>query len=89
MDRPEAKNSIGKEMLRGLQHTLEAISRDSSANVMLLRSSVPRVFCAGADLKVRERLHFYYVLIVGVFTLLTYYTCFEHGHKSIKFVKYS
>ncbi|XP_060674558.1 probable enoyl-CoA hydratase 2, mitochondrial isoform X2 [Ziziphus jujuba] len=51
LDRPEAKNAIGKEMLRGFQHTLEAIGRDSSANVMLLRSSVPRVFCAGADLK--------------------------------------
>lgn len=52
LDRPEAKNAIGRETLRGLQHTLEAISRDSSANVMLLRSSVPKVFCAGADLKV-------------------------------------
>ncbi|KAF3448272.1 hypothetical protein FNV43_RR08985 [Rhamnella rubrinervis] len=54
LDRPEAKNAIGKEMLRGLQHTLEAISRDSFANVMLLRSPVPRVFCSGADLKERK-----------------------------------
>lgn len=58
LDRPEVKNAIGKETLRGLQHTLEAISRDSSANVMLLRSSVPKVFCAGADLKVRVKTSF-------------------------------
>ncbi|KAH7514234.1 hypothetical protein FEM48_Zijuj11G0067100 [Ziziphus jujuba var. spinosa] len=57
LDRPEAKNAIGKEMLRGFQHTLEAIGRDSSANVMLLRSSVPRVFCAGADLKERKTMN--------------------------------
>lgn len=52
LDRPEAKNAIGKDVLRGLQKTLEAINRDSSANVMVIRSLVPKVFCAGADLKV-------------------------------------
>nr|CAN67293.1 hypothetical protein VITISV_040599 [Vitis vinifera] len=51
LDRPEAKNAIGKEMLRGLQNIFEAINRDASANVVMLSSSVPRVFCAGADLK--------------------------------------
>ncbi|OVA10595.1 Crotonase superfamily [Macleaya cordata] len=54
LDRPEAKNAIGKDMLRGLQHTLEAINEDSSANVVMICSSVPRVFCAGADLKERR-----------------------------------
>ena len=53
LDRPEAKNAIGKEMLRGLQNIFEAINRDASANVVMLSSSVPRVFCAGADLKVK------------------------------------
>lgn len=52
LDRPEAKNAIGKEMLRGLQNAFEDINRDASANVVMIRSSVPRVFCAGADLKV-------------------------------------
>lgn len=52
MERPGAKNAIGKDMLRGLQGTFEAIKRDPSANVVLICSSVPRVFCAGADLKV-------------------------------------
>lgn len=53
LDRPEAKNAIGKEMLRGLQNCFEAVYRDSSVNVMMISSSVPRVFCAGADLKVQ------------------------------------
>ncbi|XP_072961568.1 probable enoyl-CoA hydratase 2, mitochondrial isoform X1 [Typha angustifolia] len=54
LDRPEAKNAIGKEMLKGLQRSLEAIDRDSSANVVIVSSAVPKVFCAGADLKERR-----------------------------------
>ncbi|KAL8196156.1 hypothetical protein R6Q57_025156 [Mikania cordata] len=53
MDRPEAKNALGKDMLRGLLNTFEAISTDSAANVLLICSSVSKVFCAGADLKER------------------------------------
>ncbi|KAK9059185.1 hypothetical protein SSX86_021804 [Deinandra increscens subsp. villosa] len=51
MDRPEAKNALGKEMLRGLLNSFEAISTDSAANVLMICSSVSKVFCAGADLK--------------------------------------
>ncbi|XP_068318218.1 probable enoyl-CoA hydratase 2, mitochondrial [Pyrus communis] len=54
LERPEVRNAIGKDMLRGLQNTFEAVSKDSSANVLLIRSKVPKVFCAGADLKERK-----------------------------------
>lgn len=54
LDRPEAKNAIGKDMLRGLQHNFEAIQKDRSAKVVMIRSSVPKVFCSGADLKERK-----------------------------------
>ncbi|GMH28922.1 hypothetical protein Nepgr_030765 [Nepenthes gracilis] len=54
LDRPGAKNAIGKDMLKGLQHSFETVNRDPSANVMMLCSSVPKVFCAGADLKERK-----------------------------------
>ncbi|KAK2989699.1 hypothetical protein RJ640_012920 [Escallonia rubra] len=54
--RPEAKNAIGNDMLRGLQHSFEAINKDSSAKVLMINSSVPRVFCAGADLKERKKM---------------------------------
>ncbi|KAK1327049.1 Peroxisomal fatty acid beta-oxidation multifunctional protein AIM1 [Acorus calamus] len=54
LDRPGAKNAIGKEMLKGLKEAIEMISSDSSANVLMIQSSVPKVFCAGADLKERK-----------------------------------
>ncbi|KDP39925.1 hypothetical protein JCGZ_03456 [Jatropha curcas] len=54
LDRAGAKNAIGKEMLRGLQYTFETISKDDSASVVMICSSVPKVFCAGADLKERK-----------------------------------
>uniref|UniRef100_A0A7N0RD46 Enoyl-CoA hydratase n=1 Tax=Kalanchoe fedtschenkoi TaxID=63787 RepID=A0A7N0RD46_KALFE len=57
LERPEAKNAIGKEMLRGLRHHLGLISEDASANVVLLTSCVPKVFCAGADLKERREMN--------------------------------
>ncbi|MFS7924281.1 putative methylglutaconyl-CoA hydratase [Helianthus anomalus] len=53
MERPEAKNALGKDMLRGLLNSFEAISTDPTANVLMICSSVSRVFCAGADLKER------------------------------------
>ncbi|KAL7154635.1 hypothetical protein ABFS83_03G014500 [Erythranthe nasuta] len=40
-------------MLRGLQHTFEAVYKDHTAKVLMINSLVPRVFCAGADLKER------------------------------------
>ncbi|KAH0448235.1 hypothetical protein IEQ34_022035 [Dendrobium chrysotoxum] len=51
LERAEAKNAISKEMLRGLQNAIVEIDNDSSAKVVLVSSSIPRVFCAGADLK--------------------------------------
>lgn len=56
LDRPEAKNAIGNDMLEGLQYTFEAVSRDRSANVLMICSSVNKVFCAGADLKERKKM---------------------------------
>ncbi|GAB2224513.1 hypothetical protein Droror1_Dr00005274 [Drosera rotundifolia] len=54
LDRPKAKNAIGKDMLSGLQRSLEMVNKDATANVMMICSSVPDVFCAGADLKERK-----------------------------------
>jgi enoyl-CoA hydratase/carnithine racemase len=52
LERAEAKNAIGKDMLQGLRSAIEEVEADAAANVVLVASSVPRVFCAGADLKV-------------------------------------
>ncbi|CAL5056800.1 unnamed protein product [Urochloa decumbens] len=54
LERPEAKNAIGKEMLHGLRNAIEEVEADAAANVVLVSSSVPKVFCAGADLKERR-----------------------------------
>ncbi|XP_010449715.1 PREDICTED: probable enoyl-CoA hydratase 2, mitochondrial [Camelina sativa] len=54
LDRPVAKNAINNEMLKSLQNTFESIHQDSSAKVVMIKSLVPGVFCAGADLKERR-----------------------------------
>uniref|UniRef100_A0A0A9DF75 Methylglutaconyl-CoA hydratase n=1 Tax=Arundo donax TaxID=35708 RepID=A0A0A9DF75_ARUDO len=54
LERPEAKNAIGKEMLQGLRSAIKKVEADATANVVLVSSSVPKVFCAGADLKERR-----------------------------------
>ncbi|CAI0417632.1 unnamed protein product [Linum tenue] len=56
LHRPETKNAIGNEMLRGLRHTFETLEMDDEANVVMISSSVPKAFCAGADLKERKEM---------------------------------
>ncbi|KAM2845824.1 hypothetical protein COP1_028229 [Malus domestica] len=51
LERLEVRNAIGKDTLRVLQNTFEAVSEDSSANVLLISSKVPKMYCAVADLK--------------------------------------
>lgn len=75
LDRPNAKNAIGKDMLRGLQHSFETLSRDLFAKVMMINSSVPKVFCAGADLKERRTMspveaHSFVNTLRSTFTIL-------------------
>ncbi|VAI59092.1 unnamed protein product [Triticum turgidum subsp. durum] len=41
-------------MLKGLRSAMDKVKADSTANVVLVASSVPKVFCAGADLKERR-----------------------------------
>eukprot|EP01018_Ginkgo_biloba_P039538 Gb_04436 [translate_table: standard] len=56
LDRPGAMNAIGSEALKCLQRILETVKGDSSVRVVMLRSGVHGVFCAGADLKERRRM---------------------------------
>ena len=77
LERPGAKNAIGRDMLRGLQQTFDAIEKDHSANVVMICSSVPKVFCAGADLKVNINevisLGFLEMKIKGLFEYRLFY----------------
>ncbi|GMJ06092.1 hypothetical protein like AT4G16800 [Hibiscus trionum] len=75
LDRPEAKNAIGNDMLRGLRRAFEDIGQDSSARVVMISSSVPKVFCAGADLKERKKMtasevHSYVNYLRSTFSLI-------------------
>ena len=56
-NRAEAKNSLSKNLLRNLQEALEQIRYDTTTRAVVLRSLVPGIFCAGADLKERVKMH--------------------------------
>lgn len=53
MDRPEARNALGRQFMAEFRQALEQIRFDSKVRVVVLQSVVPKVFCAGADLKER------------------------------------
>lgn len=55
-NRPAAKNAISKNLLKEIKEAVDSIRHDSSVRVVLLRSLVPGVFCAGADLKERAKM---------------------------------
>ncbi|GLG95223.1 Methylglutaconyl-CoA hydratase, mitochondrial [Gryllus bimaculatus] len=56
LNRPAAKNAIGKTLLSDLTRALEEIRFNQSARVVIIRSLVPKIFCAGADLKERAKM---------------------------------
>uniref|UniRef100_A0AAV1V4V8 Enoyl-CoA hydratase n=1 Tax=Peronospora matthiolae TaxID=2874970 RepID=A0AAV1V4V8_9STRA len=56
MDRPDARNALGRQFMAEFRQALEQVRFDSSVRVVVVRSAVPRVFCAGADLKERLRM---------------------------------
>jgi len=54
INRPAAKNSLSKNLMRLFENHIETLSNDTEARAVVLRSVVPKVFCAGADLKERK-----------------------------------
>ncbi|KAK2184925.1 hypothetical protein NP493_249g11077 [Ridgeia piscesae] len=54
--RPQAKNSISKGLRNQFRGILKMLKSDNDVRVMILRSAVPGVFCAGADLKERAKM---------------------------------
>ncbi|KDO35017.1 hypothetical protein SPRG_01080 [Saprolegnia parasitica CBS 223.65] len=53
MSRPAARNALGQQMMREMRAAMDSVRFDTSVRVVVLQSTVPRVFCAGADLKER------------------------------------
>lgn len=51
--RAEARNAIGRQLLRELQEAINILRQERTTRCLVIRSAVPGVFCAGADLKER------------------------------------
>ena len=51
--REEGKNSFSKQMLDEFIENTELLSKNDNIRALILQSKVPKVFCAGADLKER------------------------------------
>ncbi|KAM6173629.1 enoyl-CoA hydratase domain-containing protein 2, mitochondrial isoform 2-T2 [Erethizon dorsatum] len=64
MNRPRARNALGYVFVSELQDALAQLREDQHVRVLLFRSAVKGVFCAGADLKEREQMS---AVEVGVF----------------------
>ena len=54
LNRPATKNALGRTMMQEFADALAAVRFDTSVRAVIVRSSVPGVFCAGADLKERS-----------------------------------
>ncbi|KAI0721462.1 ClpP/crotonase-like domain-containing protein [Fomitopsis betulina] len=50
LNRPHAKNAISLRLLKEFRECLEMVQFDTSVRVLVVRSSAPGSFCAGADL---------------------------------------
>lgn len=52
MNRPRRRNALGKQLIDEFQQAIS--DHNSSARCVILQSSTPGMFCAGADLKERS-----------------------------------
>jgi methylglutaconyl-CoA hydratase len=52
-NRPKQKNALSAGLVEQIKSALQKVTFDAEARVVVLRSLVPGVFCAGADLKER------------------------------------
>ncbi|XP_063701748.1 methylglutaconyl-CoA hydratase, mitochondrial [Culicoides brevitarsis] len=56
LNRAKAKNSFSVSLVKDLRSHIDSLAHDNKVRVLVLRSLVPGVFCAGADLKERATL---------------------------------
>lgn len=56
LNRPATKNALGKLMMDEFRAALESVRYDTGVRAVIVKSAVPRVFCAGADLKERAQM---------------------------------
>eukprot|EP00349_Pseudokeronopsis_sp_Brazil_P005267 CAMPEP_0202974208 /NCGR_PEP_ID=MMETSP1396-20130829/58353_1 /ASSEMBLY_ACC=CAM_ASM_000872 /TAXON_ID= /ORGANISM="Pseudokeronopsis sp., Strain Brazil" /LENGTH=255 /DNA_ID=CAMNT_0049707625 /DNA_START=11 /DNA_END=774 /DNA_ORIENTATION=+ len=53
LERHEGKNAFSSDMIDSFEKAVETVRHDKNVRVLIVRSTVDKVFCAGADLKER------------------------------------
>lgn len=54
LNRPAAKNAMSMNLLKCIEETVDALAESNTVRCVILHSLVPKIFCAGADLKERK-----------------------------------
>uniref|UniRef100_A0AAZ1WVR2 AU RNA binding protein/enoyl-CoA hydratase n=1 Tax=Oreochromis aureus TaxID=47969 RepID=A0AAZ1WVR2_OREAU len=57
INRPKAKNAINKNLVKMMFEAVEDVKKNKKVRSVILCSLVPGIFCAGADLKERAKMH--------------------------------
>ncbi|XP_060751897.1 methylglutaconyl-CoA hydratase, mitochondrial [Tachysurus vachellii] len=57
LNRAKAKNAISKNLVKEMSEAVESVKKNNKVRSVILCSMVPGVFCAGADLKERAKMH--------------------------------
>ncbi|XP_064295587.1 methylglutaconyl-CoA hydratase, mitochondrial isoform X1 [Phalacrocorax carbo] len=57
LNRSHAKNALNKNILKMMSKAVDALKSDKKVRTVIFRSEVPGIFCAGADLKERAKMH--------------------------------
>lgn len=53
LNRPSVCNALGKTLVNQLTDAISSMKEDSKLRVLIIRSMIPKIFCAGADLRER------------------------------------
>nr|XP_014433449.1 methylglutaconyl-CoA hydratase, mitochondrial isoform X2 [Pelodiscus sinensis] len=57
LNRSHAKNALNKNLIKMMSKAMDALKSDKKVRTVIFRSEVPGIFCAGADLKERAKMH--------------------------------
>ncbi|KAL9822567.1 methylglutaconyl-CoA hydratase, mitochondrial isoform 6-T7 [Geothlypis trichas] len=57
LNRSHAKNALSKNLVKMMSKAMDALKSDKKVRTVVFRSEVPGIFCAGADLKERAKMH--------------------------------
>lgn len=56
LNSPKDRNSLGFEMVEAMREVNQLIREDTKVSVVILHSMIPKIFCAGANLKERFKM---------------------------------